>query len=209
MRAIFLAAALLVGLVPASAAPFVNGSFESGPNPGSFITLGAGNNSVTGWLAGGAGVDYIGNYWVASDGNRSLDLSALSAGSISQTFDTVVGAVYTINFDLAGNPGGPPTIKQVQVLATGGTSQDYFFDITGRSEGNMGWTNQTYNFTATSASTTLSFTSFSNSASGPALDNVRVSFVPPTGGEVPEPTTFAMMGAGAALMFAVSRRRRK
>ncbi len=44
----------------------------------------------------------------------------------------------------------------------------------------MGWQALADNFTATSPSTTLLFTSLPNTAFGPTLDNVRVStWVPP------------------------------
>ena len=116
---ITLASTLLAGL--AQAAPFQNGSFEIGPAPGgSFITLGPGNTSITGWEVTGAGIDYIGGLWQPADGSRSLDLSATAAGGIQQTFDTVAGHNYQVTFSLAGNPSTPPLVKTVQVLATGG-----------------------------------------------------------------------------------------
>ena len=90
---------VLVALsVVANAAPFTNGSFEIGPATGTFTTLGTGNTSITGWTVGGSGVDYIGSFWQAQDGSRSLDLSALGAGSVSQTFDTILNQVYLVNF---------------------------------------------------------------------------------------------------------------
>lgn len=104
---IALASTLLAGV--AQAAPFQNGSFEIGPAPGAtFITLGAGDTSITGWEVTGAGIDYIGGLWQPADGNRSLDLSATAAGGIQQTFDTVAGHNYQVTFSLAGNPSTPP-----------------------------------------------------------------------------------------------------
>ncbi|MSU23907.1 MAG: DUF642 domain-containing protein [Opitutus sp.] len=64
---------------------------------------------------------------------------------------------------------------RVSVNNTAGTSQDYSFDTTGRTLANMGWTTQTFTFTASAATTTLSFASQENSAYGPALDNVRLN----------------------------------
>ncbi len=183
-----LASTLLAGV--AQAAPFQNGSFEIGPAPGAtFITLGAGDTSITGWEVTGAGIDYIGGLWQPADGSRSLDLSAAAAGGIQQTFDTVAGHNYQVTFSLAGNPSTPPLVKTVQVLATGGVATNYTFDISFSSLADMRWAPQTYTFTATGAATTLSFTSLDNTALGPALDNVVVTDLTPTPAVVtPVPT---------------------
>ena len=138
----------------AQAAPFQNGSFETGPAAGSFVNLPAGNTQITGWTVTGANIDYIGTYWTAADGSRSLDLSGGSAGGVQQAFDTQAGHVYRVSFSLAGNPVGPPAIKTVQVQATGGASTNYTFDVTGHSQASMGWTTQIYTFTATGSTST-------------------------------------------------------
>ena len=81
----------------AGAATFTNGSFELGVNPGSsFVTLGNGSTGVTGWVVGGDSIDYIGGYWQAEDGSRSIDLSGNANGSIAQTFDTVANQTYQV-----------------------------------------------------------------------------------------------------------------
>lgn len=109
---------------------------------------------------------------------------------MEQTFDTVAGRVYRVSFDLAGNPNGAPSCpggpdRSVQVQATGGAAATYTFDTTGRAAYNMGWTGQTYTFTATGSSTLLSFASLNHMPCGPTLDNVVVADVTPT----PVPTT--------------------
>src|SRR5437867_11795365 len=74
-----------------------NGSFESASiNPGaSFITLNAGDTAITGWTVIGANIDYIGAYWNASNGTRSLDLDGYgAAGGVQQTFRTTPGSQY-------------------------------------------------------------------------------------------------------------------
>ena len=93
----------------AQAASFTNGSFELGTDPGSFSTVFQGDGAtITGWLVGGpsgASVDYIGSYWEAADGSRSVDLSGTSDypdglikwGEISQTFDTISGQTYRVS----------------------------------------------------------------------------------------------------------------
>ena len=85
---------------PASAAGLINGSFENNcaaPVAG-FITLGAGSTCVTGWTVGPHSVDLVGTYWQAKDGTHSIDLGGNAPGSIFQTFSTVVGGLYTVNY---------------------------------------------------------------------------------------------------------------
>jgi choice-of-anchor C domain-containing protein len=197
-----------VAVGTAHAAPFQNGSFEVGTSdPGAgFVTLAAGNTSITGWTVTGNGVDYIGGLWQAAEGSRSVDMSAGNAGGIQQSFDTVAGHTYRVRFDLAGNPQGAPTAKTLQVQATGGTPVSYTFDTTGHSTGSMGWATQTYTFTATGLATTLSFVSQDATAFGPALDNVVVSDVTPT--PVPTLSQWGLVGlAGLLGLFALRVRR--
>lgn len=168
-----------------------NGSFELGPNPGGHLTLDAGSTAITGWTVVGAGlesgenIDYIGTTWVASDGGRSLDLNGYyKTGGIEQGFNTTIGETYRVTFDMAGNPDQGPTIKTMQVSAIGATTQseDFSFDITGKSRTAMGWETMTWEFVADASYTTLQFmstvTGDNVDAWGPALDNVRVTPVP-------------------------------
>jgi choice-of-anchor C domain-containing protein len=185
----------------ANAASLVNGSFESGANPGSFASLNGGDStSITGWTVGGGvnSVDYIGSYWTASDGTRSLDLNGLVAGSISQTFDVVSGQTYRVSFDLAGNPVGGPEFKTLDGKANFTLFSPPPFDVSNTNLANMGWINYSFLFTADSDSETLTFTSTTTgnsgnstypTAFGPALDNVTIA-------SVPEPSTWAMMLLG-------------
>lgn len=153
-----------------------NGSFESGPAVGSFVQVNPGT-AIDGWTVEVA-VDYIGTYFQASDGNRSLDMNASpSQGVISQAFATVPGATYDVAFDLSGNPACALGPKVLRVSATGSASSDYTFDtaLEGNTLGNMKWRAEAYSFVASDASTTITFASQSGSNCGPALDNVRVT----------------------------------
>ena len=151
-----------------------NGSFESGPSTQDiFLKLFAGDTSITDWTVGGEGIDYKFTYWQASDGGRSIDLNHLNTGSIETTLTTTPGTLYTIRFDMAGNPDGAPTTKTMRVTATGGLPRNYSFDTSGTSRSSMGWTTQSYSFTASSSSTVLKFTSTTAGPYGPAIDNVR------------------------------------
>ena len=173
---IFVAALMLTLFASPVFALGTNGDFEMGTDPGAFTMLNSGDNTtIPDWMVVSGTVDYIGTYWASPDGVRSIDLSGNGVGSISQTFDTVVGATYEVTFDMAGNPAGEPGTKTMDVVATGGTLQSYSFDTVGKSTAAMGWTQETYTFTADSTSTTLTFTSTTASAFGPALDNVMIT----------------------------------
>lgn len=200
----FAAAALLAG--SAQAATIINGSFEAGINApvSNFRTLATGSTDITGWTVGGAGVDWIGSYWQPADGARSVDLSALAGGSVSQAVTTVVGGRYKVSFAMAGNPDGTPPVKTMNVTINGSALAPYNFTTNGTtSRAAMGWTTYTYDFVATSTVSNLAFTSIDNTPSGPALDNVSIS-----GGNVPEPATWAMLIAGFGLVGVAARRRR-
>jgi len=162
-----------------AAAVGTNGSFESGINPGAFTMLSSGDNtSINDWTVSSGSVDYIGSYWQAADGDNSLDLNGNAAGSVSQTFDTVAGASYAVSFSLSGNPDAGPTAKVVRVSASGGSpaSQDFTFDTAakGNTKEDMKWESDTFTFTASGTSTTLTFASQVEGAFGPALDKVSI-----------------------------------
>ena len=102
-----------------------NSSFETGTyvdGGAGFEQLNAGDTSIDGWTVDAGSVDWIGTYWPAQDGSMSIDMSGADAGAISQTFATTIGNTYTVSFYLSGNPAGPPTVKTLDVSATGGST---------------------------------------------------------------------------------------
>lgn len=179
--------ALMIGSA-ASAATIANGSFELGTTPGGFATLSNGSTSITGWTVGGANIDYIGNYWVAQDGGRSLDLTGNARGSISTTITGLIaGATYELSFWMSGNPAGNPAAKQMDVtLANPSTTANYQYDIqtSGNTLTDMKWVEYFLKFTATSATSLLTFAAANDDGNGnaccygPALDNVSIAAVP-------------------------------
>jgi choice-of-anchor C domain-containing protein len=175
-------ASVLLATTPAQAINLINnGSFEDSSllSGFSFVTLSAGSTTINNWTVTSGSIDYVHLTWGASNGAFSLDLSGSinDAGSIAQTFATTLGNQYLVSFDLAGNPLASPTIKTLR-LSAGSSSQDFTFDITGKTVTDMGWSPQTLSFVASANSTTLAFTSLDSTGAGPALDNVVVTAVP-------------------------------
>ena len=195
-------AMLLAG--SASAATLINGSFETSTlDPGVFTTVDSPSTIIDGWTVTSGSIDYIGNYWVASDGNRSIDLAGNAIGSIAQSFDTIIGQSYTASFDLSANPDGGAVARNLLVSIDGGGPL-LFTHPGGNSNGAMNWLNNSFTFTATNASTNLAFATdgSSNGFYGAALDNVLLS-------AVPEPAAWAMMIGGFAIVGGTVRRRRR
>lgn len=204
-RLMMLCASLAL-VVPAQANLITNGSFEQGIDTGpEFVTLWAGEDdwSITGWTVSAGSVDYIGGYWQAAHGSRSLDLNGLSMGTIFQEFPTIPGVRYVVRFALAGNPDSQPrrTLMRVWADDPDVTYADFLYRVNGQTRTDMGWVYRAWAFTAASTSTTLGFTSLDQSGFyGPALDDVSV-------GVVPEPGSLALLGLG--LTAAAWLRRRK
>lgn len=202
---IFVAVTFIFGLLTnANANIIANGSFESGPDPDGVLPLALGSTAITGWEVSRDAIDYIGWYWDASDGDRSLDLdNSIGFGGIKQTFSTTPGWIYKVTFDMAGNPYRgfeDPYWKYMRVSADG-QSGDFGFDTTGKSlPSNMGWVTHNWQFTADDTSATLEFYSLHGQIGGysgycgPALDNVSISIVP-------EPVTLSLLGLGSLVLL--------
>jgi choice-of-anchor C domain-containing protein len=174
-----LASLVLAGSALAAFAGAANGSFETGTgDPGSFRQLPAGSTDVTGWTITSGSIDWIGTYWPAAAGSKSLDMNGGGPGAISQVLATTIGKTYVVTFALSANPAGPAAVYALTVGATGAASRSYTFDRTAYANtiSNMMWQAKKYSFTATSATTTLSFASgVATGAYGPALDSVVVT----------------------------------
>jgi len=203
MRLIAAAAAALLLASSAGAVSFINGSFEDGRSDvGAFTTLTAGDTtSITGWEVLPDGIDYIGSYWQASDGTRSLDLSALNSGGVMQTVGGFeLGKHYRITFDLSANPESGIRPKRVVVSATSGVATIYNYLNPSNTVSDMQYVTYTYDFIATNVNQDVQFRSLENNAYGPVLDNVSISLIP-------EPATWGLMVVGFGLVGAFARRR--
>ena len=161
------------------AAPFRNGSFESGWTGGvaGYVTVGVGDAAPVGWEVSDDDVDWINGYWEAAAGARSIDLDGEQPGAISQDFETIAGEHYVVTFMLSGSPDGDPDIKTLDVTAPG-FDQSFAFDTTRTSGLAMGWVKKVFMFTATGASSILAFTSTTSGDDhlyGAAIDDVNVT----------------------------------
>lgn len=190
-----------------------NGSFEEGPGTRAFLNLPGGSTTVPGWLVTGEGIDLVGaGYWRSSEGTYAIDLdgSARSRttpphvrGGIAQSFATVPGRRYRVTFDLAGNPNRGPTRKPMRVSAAG-QSAEFVFDATGRSGRDMGWVASEWEFTAATDSTTLEFTSLTQSPQtgyGAAIDRVAVVLLADGPLKVTENEREIQVSLGAEVLF--------
>ncbi|MCA8948053.1 MAG: FG-GAP repeat protein [Planctomycetes bacterium] len=175
-----------------------NGSFEDGPTlTSAFVTVAAGSAGIPGWNVALAGVDYIGpGFWEASEGDRSLDLSALDRGAVTQVVATVPGRRYRVAFDAAG-PLTSPSSSGITVQVTPGYGPvSYFLEGSGTPL-ERGWRRRSFEFVATSTLSTLVFETAGGYAgsSGPGLDNVRMTPAPHRSFAVAAPLANSAFGA--------------
>lgn len=206
----------------AQAAVFTNGSFEINGGPFSM--------TAPPWIVSG-NLDFQ-NDQGATDGTFAAVFNAGQStpnGVLSQTFDTIALQVYTVTFDWGTvfadlmqrlqievrngatqliNPGSGmvTTISGATIIQN--TNIFQIEDSTGAPPTNGPAPNAefslfSFTFTAQSSSSTIIFTDISPGAalnSDHVLDNVRL---------VPEPSTFAMIAVGGAILLGAVRFRRQ
>ncbi|MGD8219452.1 DUF642 domain-containing protein [Pseudomonas thivervalensis] len=180
---LLLSIALLgVGSNASAANLLLNGSFEQPGCSGSCILdTPAKANFITGWTTFLSGAEYfnmpasIGGS-VAADGVVIVDLANYvygNGGGIQQNFATAVGAKYRLTFS-AGNSryAGRSGDGTIQVKVAG---QSVSFNTPSAEGTAVEWSTITYDFTATSAQTTLAFSNEQNPYANFAfIDNVIV-----------------------------------
>jgi hypothetical protein len=127
------------------------------------------------------------------------NVSVGAVGSLSQTLTTVAGTTYQVSFYYAGvNIAALAGSAELQVAVSNASN------VTAPANGlltltaNTGYADETFDFTATGTSSTLSFdepTGSLVSADGVALDNVAVT-------PVPEPRQYAAAAMGFLVLLA-------
>jgi choice-of-anchor C domain-containing protein len=159
----------------AAASAFSNGSFETPVVAAHTFQRFFAGQALGAWTVTTGDVDLSGNgFWQTADGAQSLDLDGSRAGGVSQTFATAPLFAYEVSYELAGNPVDLPIIKTGQAIVNGQVAQNFSFDITGKTEANMGYVHREFTFLATGGSTTLEFLSTTGTGFGPVIDDVQI-----------------------------------
>lgn len=200
-----ISSSLLAVATEAQAAELINGSFEQ-PG-GNNRPLGANDAHVTGWVTGVNGLFYTkaptfgisagdGTYYI------SFGLNGTVVGTLSQTFDTIVGQTYRIDY-LLRQQGGVGDLQTLVAEIVGGPSViNTALPVTEWGSG------LTLNFAATATKTTLRFRDATPRGGGGTanygLDAVTINAVPSA---VPEPATWALMLGGIGAIGGTLRRR--
>eukprot|EP01089_Gocevia_fonbrunei_P017587 TRINITY_DN5755_c0_g1_i2.p1 TRINITY_DN5755_c0_g1~~TRINITY_DN5755_c0_g1_i2.p1 ORF type:complete len:1415 (-),score=388.58 TRINITY_DN5755_c0_g1_i2:79-4323(-) len=138
-----------------------NGDFEFGQYTDAasgFDTFSAGSSNIFGWTVTAGSVDSV-FAWQSPSGKRSIDLSGTVPGTIQQTiFLDKVARSYSLNFNLAGNPGcvlpttcvGTGTrVTEVTIYTSGKqviTTKQFTFNAVGKTPSNMGFAAQKLDF---------------------------------------------------------------
>jgi hypothetical protein len=198
----------IVGLhATALAAPFTNGSFEGGTwdtaaaaasgtdgGYGDWLNVNAGVPASVGLVAGWAPVAGQDFSWhvlpdtlTADGGTRVVDLNGDVPGGIEQTFDTVAGRTYRVDFAASRHFLSEDAMTFTATALEGGGGADLNSlgvtvpDTVGTSTAlSTHWQDESFTFVASGASTTLRFVSSSaTDGLGPMIDNVRVTDVTP------------------------------
>jgi choice-of-anchor C domain-containing protein len=182
MRLIAAGLGLVLLLPVGSAAPakavgnlLVNGSFEDGTEDiGPFLSLDKGSESIKGWQVTRGQIDWVGTYFTAADGKRTIDLlGSPGYGGVAQTFKTKKGTKYTVELKLAATPGGG---ARAIVLEAGDGKKTFDADPKDSTPDNLNWQKVSWEFTATGDQTTLEIytTEKGDDARGPVIDDVSV-----------------------------------
>lgn len=174
------AAAVLIAASPqiAQANLISNGDFEAG--------------SISGWAySGSVGVNLYVQGQFAHSGSYGAGIGPNGfVATLSQSFSTVVGQAYELDFWLALNPpNGTGYQPNALNVALDGNALLSLSDAAP-----FGFTHYVYGFTATQATTTLSF-DVRNDPWGFSLDDVAVNRAAVN---VPEPGSLALVGLALA-----------
>jgi choice-of-anchor C domain-containing protein len=155
----------------------VNGDFRQSPRPARYQTVEKGSKEIAAWsvVKGDVDVDGPDPNMPLFRGMVTIDLDGTMPGAVQQTFDTKPNQSYRVSFVLSGNFQCGPGMKTLR-LTVDESTQDFPFDVSGRTATNMGWTDKSVSFMATGAKTTLQFESLDDpkSSCGPVIANVSV-----------------------------------
>jgi hypothetical protein len=171
------------------AAPFSNGDFELPSGETGAVTVpDAVNSRSSTWIPGWTVTSGSVNYGQVPAGTpcqfpstNCIDLNGNNAGTIEQTFDTVLGASCTVQFYMSRHGQLVATQATLEVRVNGASMGSFTHSTPGVSAGDGKWEPRNFSFVAT-PSTTLAFkstTTTTNAAAGPQIDNVTVNCIAP------------------------------
>ncbi len=168
----------------------------------------AGSTAITGWVVTGGTIDIVAGgptvLGEANTGSQMMEVNGSSAGTIQQTFPTLVGHSYTLALFYSNNPNPaeaqPSYAAEVSVQGAS-VLVDQILTHAGATTANMNYLPFSATFEADSTTTTLILASRQSGFNGVYFDTVSV---------VPEPSSWLMlaMGAGVLLAFGWRTRRR-
>ena len=195
LTSIFIATSAQAAVPLPTSLALANPSFELGnwvDQGGGYDNLAPGASDITGWTVINQTIswgsinnsDGIGS----ADGTYFLDLTGPGAGApggVAQDVATNIGEYYTFSFAL-GTINVPVTVQ----VDAGDTSTQF--------TESLGWGTYDFNFTATSAVTTVSFSGISGYN--------FIGLDAPAGTSAPEPASAALLGLGTLLLAARRRR---
>lgn len=149
-------------------------NFPKGSKIGNGFTVTVGDVDLVNKDLGGV------NHFPVHSPSQSLDLNGDDPGAIAQAVHTTIGERYELVFYLAANPDGGPIKKTLAVSVRAGDLQSSQPVIASAQYtaylGGIGFSRETFPFTAKSAITTLSFSSKTpDSMYGPVLDDIFVT----------------------------------
>ena len=141
--------------------------------------------------------------FAARDGNSHLELQVNGPTNIAQSFLTTSGQSYALGFSAAHRPRDYNGFSQIDVYVN-----NSLLISTGQITAPYQWQDFSTSFIG-SGNETIEFRAMGNQLSyGDFLDNVSVVSNVSNTAVVPEPSSFALMGAGFAMVGFIARRKR-
>jgi len=150
---------------PDASAQIINGSFEPDTSVPGYLALGGGSTAIPGWVTTDSGVEWFNvaayGAGAAAHGDYALDIAntVYSAGGIQQTFPTVPGQTYTIDFML-GTSQSSGRNGTCEIVVTADAQSQTFTAVNHNPI--ILWEPKAFSFTADDASATLTFRCLQN-----------------------------------------------
>ncbi|MDC8758611.1 PEPxxWA-CTERM sorting domain-containing protein [Janthinobacterium fluminis] len=199
---------LLAGVTQAAPNLLSNGSFEQPGIHSQYALYSSGSKAIAGWTVVGADVQLTRTEFVpAADGKNWVDLTGVygyDKGLRSDAVRTTAGQHYRLSFDL-GDYYLAGFQTATLAVSINGAPQTLFTNV--YQGGVMDWERMSFDWVANSGSAQITFLGVANGKLSNnaviGLDNVVFEQL----SAVPEPSTYAMLLAGLALVGAAMRRK--